>query len=253
MALGTRPVRKSSLIILGLTLFNSQVWAAKLTVFAAASLTDVLPRVAEAYKAENPNDSIQFNFDGSSRLAKEIEQGAPADIFFSADTEWMDYLAKANKITPPTRENVLHNEIVWVVPASAAKFPKEVGEIAKAPISKLALAGENVPISKYAKAALEKAGVWQAVENKIVRGENVRTSLKWAAEKEVTAAVVYRTDAQSNTKVKIAFVFPQNSYPEVVYPVAVVKTSAQAESAGKFVSFLKSSKAKTIFAAAGFK
>jgi molybdate transport system substrate-binding protein len=240
-----------ALITLAGLLLGFSAHASTLTIFGAASLTDALPAVVEAWKKTNPGVDVKLNFDGTSRLVSQIEQGMPADLFFSADMEWMDKLARNGKVVPGTRKDILTNEIVLIVPAGAPA-PKSAKELASPTFKKIALAGENVPISKYAKAAFEHLQVWSAIEPRIVRGMNVRSILKWVHEKDVDAGVVYRTDAMTDKNVTVAFTFPMDSYPPVIYPGAVIKGSKSEALAKSFLEFCRSKDAMAIFKRMGF-
>jgi molybdate transport system substrate-binding protein len=220
------------------------------TVFAAASLTDVLPKVAAARGKDAP--PATFNFDASSRLAKQIEAGAPADLFLSADAEWMDHLEKSGRIEAGTRTDLLGNQLVLVVPARAGFVPGAPSELTSKAIERLALAGETVPAGRYARAALTATGVWPAVKDRVVSGENVRTVLAWVAKGEASAGVVYATDARIEPRVRVAFVFPAGTYPSIVYPAAVVKGAKHADEARRFLAFCRGPAARAVFEAAGF-
>lgn len=222
-----------------------------LTVLAAASLTDVLPKVATAWKASGGGD-VAFSFDASSRLAKQVEAGVPADAFFSADREWMDYLEQRGLLTPGTRGDLLGNALVLVVPSGAAWVPKSAADLASPSLEHLALAGENVPAGRYARAALQSQGAWDAVKDRVVSGDNVRTTLAWVAKGEAEAGTVYTTDARVEPRVKVAFTFPETSHPPIVYPAAALKSSAHPKAAAAFLTFCRGKEARALFEAAGF-
>src|SRR5258705_6501782 len=191
----------------------------------------------------------------SSALAKQIEQGAPADIFVSADTDWMDYATRKKSISEPTRVNLLGNSIVLIAPKDST-----IDHVAIGPDFDLAkLAGNGkiatgdvkaVPVGKYAKAALEKLGAWQAAEPKFAMAESVRAALALVARGEASLGIVYATDARVEPGVKIVGSFPADSHPPIIYPVAAT-TTARAE-AGDYLAFLRSSAAKMIFEKYGF-
>ncbi len=222
-----------------------------LTVLAASSLTEVLPRVAAAWKGAGGGE-VTFLFDATSRLAKQIEAGVPGDAFFSADLEWMDYLDQRGLLAPGTRGALLGNQMVLVVPTGATWVPGSPPDLAAPSLKHLALAGENVPAGKYARAALQAAGVWDAIKDRVVSGDTVRTSLAWVARGEAEAGAVYTTDARVEPKVKVAFTFPDGSHPPIVYPAAALKSSAHTKDATSFLTFCRSWEAKGIFEAAGF-
>jgi molybdate transport system substrate-binding protein len=226
------------------------------TVFAAASLTDSLKQAADAYKART-GTVVTLSFNASSTLARQIEQGAAADIFFSADTDWMDYLEKAGQIAPGTRKDLLGNRLVLVA-ASDAKNDARLGpriapgfDLAGAlGNGRLAMADPaSVPAGKYGKAALTALGVWDKVEAKVVQAENVRVALEYVARGEAPFGIVYATDAKI-APVKVVGTFPESSHPPIVYPVALTKSASPAARA--FLTFLEGPQARAIFAKAGF-
>lgn len=222
-----------------------------LTVLAASSLTESLQRVGDAWKGKG-NGAVTFSFDASSKLAKQVEGGVPADLFFAADLEWMDHLDGKGLLAPHSRVVLLGNALVAVVRADAPFVPPDARGLASPAVSRLALAGENVPAGKYARAALRSAGAWDAVEDRVVVGDNVRTTLGWVASGEADAGVVYATDARVEPKVKVAFTFPASSHPAIVYPAAALRSSAHVDDAKRFLAFCQSPEAKAIFASAGF-
>jgi len=224
-----------------------------LTALAAASLTDALPDVAEAWKTHGGGTAtVTFSFDSSSKLVKQLEAGAPADLLFTADAETMSAAAVHGLLEADTRRDLLGNVLVVVVPADAIWTPASAAELANPSLDHLAVAGENVPAGRYARSALESAGVWTAVEPRIVRGDNVRTTLGWVTRGEADAGVVYATDARSEPGVRVAFSFPPESHAPIVYPAAVVSSAAHPAEAAAFLSFCASPDAKAIFANAGF-
>jgi len=224
------------------------------TVFAAASLTDVLEEVGKAYTAAN-QVPVRFSFAASSALARQIESGAPADVFVSADQEWMNFLETKDLIRPDTRRDIVSNSLVLIAPASS----KLVLHIE--PGFKLAAAlGKNgrlatgdpasVPVGKYARAALTKLGVWDSVQTRIIPADNVRTALNFVALGEAPLGIVYATDARGQTRVRVVDTFPAASHEPISYPAAVVG-NAGADAIG-FVRFLGSDTAQLIFERAGF-
>lgn len=222
-----------------------------LVVMAAASLTNVLPEVAAAWKAHGGQDVI-FQFDGTSRLARQARAGAPADVFISADQTWMDYLAKENKIDPASRRTLLTNRLVAVVPATSKFRPMSAAELIGPQVKHLAVAGESVPAGRLARAALSSENVFEKVQDQLVNGDNVRAALQWVAKKEAEVGIVFETDARAEAKVKVAFVFPDKSHPKIEYPAAVLRGARQGAAAARFVAFCQSPPAKKIFEAAGF-
>ncbi|MDO8397264.1 MAG: molybdate ABC transporter substrate-binding protein [Bradyrhizobium sp.] len=225
-----------------------------LTVFAAASMKNALDDIGAAYAAKS-GVRIVASYAASSALAKQIEQGAPADIFASADTDWMDYAAGKKTISEPSRVNLLGNSLVLIAPKDS-----KLDKVAIGPgfdLSKLAGDGriatgdvKAVPSGKYAKAALEKLGAWQAAEPKFAMAESVRAALALVARGEAPLGIVYATDAKVEPGVRIVGSFPADSHPAIIYPVAATAT-AKPEAAA-YLTFLRSSAAKTIFEKYGF-
>jgi molybdate transport system substrate-binding protein len=220
-------------------------------IAAAASLSDVLPKAAAAYE-KSGGGKIEFDFDASSRLARQIEEGAPIDGFISADEDWMDALQKKGLVDAATRADLLTNRLVAVVSSSSPLKLEGASGLAAHAIEHLALAGEAVPAGKYAKAAIGSAGAWKAVEAKVVRADNVRGALRWVASGEAEAGVVYETDAAAEPRVRVAFVFPESSHPPIVYPSAAIKASARAREAAAFLAFCRGPEAARLFRGAGF-
>jgi molybdate transport system substrate-binding protein len=226
-----------------------------LTIFAAASMKNAIDEIDAAYTAK-AGIKIAASYAASSALAKQIEQGAPADLFISADTEWMDYAAASNAIDRPSRINLLGNSLVLI----AAKDSR-IGEVTIGPGFDLAhLAGggriatgdvKAVPAGKYAKAALQKLGAWGAAETKFAFAENVRAALLLVSRGEAALGIVYATDAKADPGVKIVGIFPADSHPAIIYPVALI-AMAKPDGAG-YLAFLRSSAAKAIFEKYGFK
>src|SRR6202166_733827 len=225
-----------------------------LTVFAAASMKNALDDIDTAFTAKT-GVKIVASYAASSTLAKQIEQGAPADIFVSADTDWMDYATARKNINEPTRVNLLGNSIVLIAPKESTIDNVSIGpgfELAKLAGSGKIATGDvkAVPVGKYAKAALEKLGAWQAAEPKFAMADSVRAALTLVARSEAALGIVYSTDAKVEPGVKIVGTFPADSHPPIIYPVAATAT-AKAE-ATDYLAFLKSSAAKTILEKYGF-
>ena len=226
-----------------------------LTVFAAASMKNALDDVDTAYTAKTGVKMVA-SYAASSALAKQIEQGAPADIFVSADADWMDYATAKKNINEPTRVNLLGNSIVLIAPRDSKIDTVTIGpgfDLAKlAGDGKIATGDvKAVPVGKYAKAALEKLGAWQAAEPKFAMADSVRAALTLVARGEAALGIVYSTDAKVEPGVKIVGTFPTDSHPPIIYPVAAT-TTAKPE-ATEYLAFLRSSAAKTIFEKYGFK
>lgn len=225
-----------------------------LTVFAAASMKNALDEADAAYTAKS-GVKVSVSYAASSALAKQIEQGAPADIFISADTAWMDYSIKNKSINEATRVDLLGNAIVLIAPKDSKIENVTIGQ----GFDLARLAGDGrittgdvkaVPVGKYAKAALEKLGAWQAAEPKFAMAENVRAALALVARGEAVLGIVYSTDAKVEPGVKIVGTFPADSHPPIVYPVAA--TANAKTDAADYLAFLKSAQAKAIFEKYGF-
>jgi molybdate transport system substrate-binding protein len=230
------------------------VQAADVTVFAAASLKNALDDVAKLYEAKT-GDKVVVSYAASSALAKQIESAAPADLFFSADLDWMDYLEKKNLIDVASRHTLLGNTLVLIAPKdSTVSLTIEKGFPllqALGPDGKLAMASvDAVPAGKYGKAALSYLGVWDEVASRVAQAENVRAALAYVAKGDAPLGIVYGTDAKSERAVRVVGIFPAESHPKILYPVALL-ASAKPE-ARKFLDFLLSSEAAPAFEAQGF-
>lgn len=223
----------------------------KIVVLAAASLTNVLPKVADAWKVQS-NIDVVFSFEATSRLAQQVKSGVLADLFFSADQEWMENLDQEGKIIKESRATLLSNRIVTVVSVDSTFIPKSSKDLLDPKIKHLALAGESVPAGKIARAALTSEGQLDKIQEKIVNANNVRAALQWVALKEAEAGIVFQTDAKVEPKVKIAFIFPEVSHPKIEYPAAIIKDSKNIVAAKSFLNFCKNKEAKAIFESEGF-
>jgi molybdate transport system substrate-binding protein len=227
---------------------------ATVTVFAAASLQEALDELARRFE-KSRGKKIVVSYAGSSMLARQIERGAPADLFISADLDWMDYLAGKRLIRPESRATLLTNSLVLIAPAgSALKLGIAPGfGLARALGSgRLAMADTDyVPAGKYGRAALEALGVWQSVAARVVRGENVRAALAFVARGEAPLGIVYRTDALAEPRVRIVAEFPQSLHPAIVYPAALV-TGRNSPDAAEFLRYLQSPEARAIWQRHGF-
>ncbi len=228
---------------------------AKLTVFAAASMTNVLEQVKASYLKLHPKEEIDFSFASSSVLARQISQGAPADIFISANQKWMDFLAEQNAIEPKTRVNLVQNTLVMIAPKnSKIESVKLENPQWQANLKESYLAvGDpaHVPAGKYAQQALTSLNQWQAVEEKLARANNVRAALALVEQGEAPLGIVYGTDAVASQKVKVVAIFPANSHAPIEYPAAIVAGHHNQESQ-TFLDYLTSDEAKQIFIQAGF-
>jgi molybdate transport system substrate-binding protein len=223
-------------------------------VFAAASLKNALDDVNAAWKAETGKSAV-ISYAASSALARQIEGGAPADVFFSADLTWMDYLADRKLIRADSRAELLGNSIVLVAPTDSA-VTAVVGK--DFPLKDLLAGGklamgavDSVPAGRYGKAALEKLGVWGQVRDDVAQAENVRAALLLVSRAEAPLGIVYRTDAAADAGVKVVGAFPADSHPAIVYPVALTAESAHPDAAA-FVAYLSTDAAKALFEKQGF-
>jgi molybdate transport system substrate-binding protein len=225
-----------------------------ITVFAAASMKNALDEVNAAF-TQRSGIKVVASYAASSALARQLEQGAPADVFVSADLEWMDYGAQKKLINEATRVSLLGNTLVLIAPKDSKIASVQIGP----GFDLAALAGDgriatgdvrSVPVGKYARAALEKLGSWAAAEKKFAMTENVRAALVLVARGEAPLGVVYETDAKVEPNVKIVGAFPAHSHPAIVYPVAATPV-AKPETAA-YLAFLRSNLAKTVFETYGF-
>jgi molybdate transport system substrate-binding protein len=224
-------------------------------VFAAASLKNALDEIAATWSKDTGKPAPKISYAASSALAKQLEQGAPADLFISADLDWMDYAAGKNLIKADTRFNLLGNKIVLIAPRDSKTTALAItgGDLAKALAGgKLSMGNvDAVPAGKYGKAALEKLGAWTSVKDSIAQAENVRAALLLVARGEAPLGIVYSTDAAAEPSVKIVAIFPANSHPPITYPAALTRESKNAD-ANSFLDFLRSAKARTVFEKQGF-
>jgi molybdate transport system substrate-binding protein len=224
-----------------------------LLVYAAASLTNALDEVGNAYTIES-GKPVKFSYASSSILARQIEAGADADVFFSADLEWMDYVQSRNLIRVATRTNLLTNKLVLIAPAdSTVKLDIKPGFDLAGALGHGRLATgdpESVPVGKYARSALISLGVWNQVADRIVRADNVRAALAFVDRGEVPLGIVYETDARVDKNVRVVATFLDDTHPPIVYPVAVT-TAAKAGSEA-FVEFVHGPTARAVFEKFGF-
>lgn len=238
----------------GGTFAPAQAQEKSLTIFAAASMKNALDDINAAYTAKTGVKAVS-SYAASSALARQIEEGAPVDVFISADLAWMDYVSKAKAINEASRANLLGNSIVLIAPKDS-----KLGNVTIAKGFDLAaLAGngriatgdvKSVPVGKYAKAALEHLGSWAAVEAKFAMADSVRAALTLVARDEAPLGIVYSTDAKVEPGVKIIGTFPADSHPAIIYPVAAT-AKARAEAEG-YLAFLRSNESKVILEKYGF-
>ncbi len=241
-------------IIIGSTFTPAFAQDRSLTVFAAASMKNALDELNAAYTAKT-GVKVTSSYAASSALAKQIEQGAPADIFISADQEWMDYSVGKKDINDATRVNLLGNSIVLIAGKESKLTDAAIGQgfdLAKLAGNDKIATGDvkSVPVGKYAKAALEKLGSWTAAEPKFAMAESVRAALTLVSRGEAPLGIVYATDARIDPGVKVVGTFPADSHPAIIYPAAA--TARAKSGAGDYITFLKSSASKTIMEKYGF-
>lgn len=227
--------------------------APPILVFDAASLADVVEDLGRSFTARS-HVPVRSSPAASSALAKQIEAGAAADVFFSADLEWMDYLDQRKLLRPGSRRDVVGNRLVLIAPADSkvsVKIAPGFDLLKALGDGKLATGDpDSVPVGKYAHAALERLGVWSGLAPRIVRAENVRAALAFVARGEAPLGIVYRTDALADKRVRIVDEFPQDSHPPIVYPIAL--TTRAGPAAQRFLDFVTRDAAKPIFRKYGF-
>lgn len=226
----------------------------QITVFAPSSLTNALQEIGTRY-TQRYGTQVRFSFASSSVIARQIENGAPTDIFISADTEWMDYLQTKGLLQNQTRSNLLRGRLALIAPNEShinlrirhrMSFANALGSNGRLAIGD----PDTVPAGKYAKSALQYYNAWDGVSGRIARGENVRAALAFVARGEAPVGIVYETDAKIETRVKIIGIFPEASHPPILYPIAITKTANS--NSRNFYNYLKSSDARTIFRNYGF-
>ncbi len=231
-----------------------QVSAADVTVFAAASLKEAMDDQARQFESRTGNKVI-VSYGASNALANQIEAGAPADVFISADLDWMDYLDQRQLLAPGTRDSLLRNALVLIAPASsksALRIGPNFGLAGALGQEKLAMANpDSVPAGKYGKAALQKLGIWAGVEKQVARAETVRAALVLVSRGEAPFGIVYSTDALADKGVQVVDTFPPDSYPPIIYPAAVVAASKSA-AARPLLDYLRSPAARPAWEKYGF-
>lgn len=239
-----------SLIAAALIALAPAAHADEITIFAAASLKTALDEIATQWQKDH-GDTVVISYAGSSKLAKQIQEGAPADLFISASTDWMDAVEKSGDIDAATRTDLLGNTLVLVgtgkpAPADIAELPKLLGD------AKLAMAlVDSVPAGQYGKQSLEKLGLWTGVESHVAQADNVRAALKLVATGEAPLGIVYGSDAVAEPGVGVVATFPTDSHDAITYPGAVT-TAADTAQAAAFLTSLKQAPAKALFEAQGF-
>lgn len=248
-------IRKSlsvSAIFLALSCMQTNGWAEEILVSAAASLTDVLNEISKDYQSKSKN-TVRFNYGPSSGLARQIDEGAPADIFFSADLPQMDNLDKKGRLEPGTRKNLLSNQLVLIVPVDSKLAIASPKDLLKADVKRIALAEPtSVSVGVYTSKYLSDEGLWEQVKPKIVPVQDVRATLASVESGNVEAGFVYKTDAAVSKKVKIVYEVPIDKGPKITYPLAIVKDSKRKDAARDFMSYVQSPTAKDAFKKYGF-
>lgn len=244
---------KSTLCLLILCGFASpRAFAENITLFAAASLTNVLQQIGTEYQKQHPTDRLIFSFAGSSTLAKQIEQDAPADIFISADQQWADYLAKRLPEKVKLRQILAENRLVLIAPKTSALTEMPIDQLDVKGIigeSYLAVGDDNVPVGRYAKKALIHLGKWQSVEHRLAKVKDVRAVLAYIARGELPLGIVYATDAEIAPNVKVISTFPPESYEQIQYPVLTLNEKPEVV---RFFEFLRQPFAQQTLQNAGF-
>ncbi|MDJ0580987.1 molybdate ABC transporter substrate-binding protein [Crocosphaera sp.] len=223
-----------------------------LTISVAASLQDAMKTLKTIYQQENPNIEIIYNFGSSGSLQQQIEQGAPTDVFISAAPKQMNVLEKRGLILTETRQDLLENNLVLIMPKDSQKSVK-FETLSTENLDKIALGNtESVPAGEYAKQVLNSLKIYDTLRPKLVYGKNVRQVLFYVETGNVDAGIVYSTDAKISDKVIVKDTAPENSHSPIIYPVAVVKDSKNLEKANDFIDFILSEKAQLVFQEYGF-
>ena len=224
----------------------------EVAVSAAISLKDSLDEIGKLYEKAHPGAKISFNYAGSGTLQRQIEQGAPVDIFFSAAEKQMDDLQTKGLIDAGTRRDIVRNQLVLIVPAS--NTTTHTFEELSSPSVKVVALGEpsTVPAGSYARQSLERLGLWGSVDRKVVLAKDVRAVLTYVETGNADAGMVYQTDAQGSQKVRIVAVAPADSHDQIIYPAAILKGAKNSPAAAPFLAFLSSSEAREVFAKYGF-
>ncbi|WP_295575557.1 molybdate ABC transporter substrate-binding protein [uncultured Stenotrophomonas sp.] len=244
-------MKRAGLLLLGM-LAAMPAWAANLTVSAASSLTESFRELGVAYEKAHPGTKVDFNFAASGVLLQQINRGAPVDVFASADETTMDQAQQQDLLAAGTREVFAVNALWVVVPPQAKAAPRTLEDLAGTGVKRIALGNpDSVPVGRYAKGALEAAGLWASVQGRTITTQNVRQSLDYVARGEVDAGFVYATDAQAMPdRVRRAFAVPVAG--RIAYPLAVIKASAQSAEAKRFTAFVRSARGQAILAKHGF-
>lgn len=225
----------------------------ELTISAAASLTDALTEIQKTYEDEHPAIKLQFNFGASGALQQQIEQGAPADLFLSAAAKNLKALVDKQLIDTNQQTNLLSNELVVVVPSDSKSAISTVADLSNADIPHIAIGiPESVPAGNYAKESLTNANLWDSLQSKAVQAKDVRQVLQYVETGNADAGFVYKTDALTSDKVKIAFTVDPAAYTPIQYPIGIVKATKHSKEAEEFYTYLQSQAALDVFVKYGF-
>ena len=225
----------------------------ELTISAAVSLKDALAEIQTNYQKKNPQVKLLYNLGASGSLQKQIEQGAPADIFISAAPKQMDELSAKNLINTATRKNLVENKLVLIVPLNSSAKLNKFEDLTNPAVQKISIGEPTVvPAGQYAQEVLRKLGIWDKINDKLVLAKDVRTVLTYVETGNVEAGIVYKTDAASSSKVKIAATAPEGTHAPIIYPAALLASSKQQEVAKDFLAYLSGPEGKPIFEKYGF-
>lgn len=224
----------------------------ELTVLAAASMTDAMQEIGEAYQETHENIEITYQFDSSGTLKTQIEEGAPADIFISAATKQMDELVQGELVAKDSVFPWLENKVVLIVPKDSEDGPDSFEDAAKEEVPMIAIGNEDVPVGQYTQTIYQNLGLWENIQAKANLASNVRQVLDWVATGNAPCGVVYATDAQIEENVKVVCEAPKGSCDPVIYPAGLVSASKEKEEAAEFLEYLKTEEVSEILEAYGF-
>lgn len=224
----------------------------ELTVLAAASMTDAMQEIGEAYQETHENIEITYQFDSSGTLKTQIEEGAPADIFISAATKQMDELVQGELVAKDSVFPWLENKVVLIVPKDSEDGPDSFEDAAKEEVPMIAIGNEDVPVGQYTQTIYQNLGLWENIQAKANLASNVRQVLDWVATGNAPCGVVYATDAQIEENVKVVCEAPKGSCDPVIYPAGMVSASKEKEASAEFLEYLKTEAVSEILEAYGF-
>lgn len=234
------------------TTSNADERSTELFISAASSMTDSILSLAAVYEKDNPTVKLTINFGGSGSLMRQIEQGSPVDVFISASTDKMDTLDEQSLILEGTRSNLLMNELVLICPKESSSI-EGFNDLNASSVEHFAIGEPNsVPAGKYAKEALSTMGLYLELSDKLIFAKNVREVLTWVETGNAEAGLVYETDALTSDKITIVAPADTSTYSPIIYPIAIIKASEQAEAAKDFIAFLYSQQGKDTFKLYGF-